>query len=587
MPSRPPGLPALREAAPPRMLRDVLLALAGVLALEALFFHPLLPKLRTHILVDDVLGRPGLRDAYQGLWVYWWMLKRLVLGADPFFCDWVMPPIGASLHFDSQRLLPTLLTLPPARMFGAVAGYNLMVLLLVALGALAFFLFVYRTFELSWPAAFLGAVGFGLCPYFVLKATCHANLIGAGFWGGALGALLHAYARNKFPLKVGLLLSACAWATFWNSSVEFFMLGVISLLVVLVFEIRRFAGVPAPRWRKAAFFALLLPGIPSLLFLKMSPWSSNAVIPLYDGVGLADLFAFPRLSCLSFLRHAEIPEFRGVYLPVSCLALAAAGFARLRGLKDGRGLAWGLALLALLGVALTVNAMGIPSALLELLPRGKAFRVMSRFFPMLMFFAALLASFGLDALRRRRGGALKWVLAGGLAALALVEYFPILLQVGAVRAFPMTAAQRSAMDDGLPVLVYPKGGYTQVDDTYQMALDRPAVFAWYLALGGRHPYKYLVKRAPRVYYNWAQPWDGQWDPLRQLELSRLGVGYLLLGDRARLRELPPELRGRVVVDGDSGVVVRLPRVNEAELIRALEAAGGPPPALMPPGLRYP
>ncbi|MBI5836945.1 MAG: hypothetical protein HZB25_06860 [Candidatus Eisenbacteria bacterium] len=577
-----PGPPALREHAPPTWFRDLLLALAGVLALEGLFLRPLLPVLRTHILVDDVQGHPGLRDAYPGLWVFWWVQKRLAAGLDPFFCDWVMPPIGAGLHFDSQRLLFTWLTLPVAKLLGVVGAYNVMVLALVCLGALAYFVFLRRTFELSRTAAFLGAAGFGLCPYFVLKATCHVNLLGAGLWGGALGALVHCYARNRFSVRAGLVFSACAWAAFWNSFVEFFMLAVVGLLVVAVFEVLRGGRAPAARWRKAVFFACLLPGTPSLLFLRASPWSDQAVIPLYDGVTLAGLFTFPRLSALSALRFAEIPEFWGVYLPVSCLALAVFGAVRLWRAPGARPAALGFAALALLCVALTVNAAGLPSAGLELLPRGRAFRVMPRFFPMVMFFVMIFAAFGVDALRSLRRPAWKWGMATALLALAAVEYFPLRLEAGAVRAFALTPAQHRAMEDGRSVLVYPRGGYGPRDDTYQVALDRPTVFAWYLALGGRGPYKHLVRRAPRTYYNWADPWNGPWDPLLRLELARLNVGYVLLGDRELLKLLPPAVR--VLARTDSSVLVRLPREREEDLVREIQALPGLPVGVtLPPG----
>lgn len=168
----------------------------GVLAL--LVFAPLVARLTTRVLADDSIFSAGTSDAYTSLWTYWWTQKALLTEASLFHCTWVFPPHGADLTFQATSVVPALLTVPLAQILGTVGGYNLMIVLFIALGAWAYYLFLRRTWGVAPLAAFLTGLLFGFCPYFVVKAHAHVNLINAWVWGGTLALFLDCYLRNRF-----------------------------------------------------------------------------------------------------------------------------------------------------------------------------------------------------------------------------------------------------------------------------------------------------------------------------------------------------------------------------------------------------
>ena len=71
-----------------------LASLVAFIVLSVLIFHPLVAKISTHILADDVFIRPGQSDAFNFFWTYWWIQKALSLWNNIYYCTWVFPPNG-------------------------------------------------------------------------------------------------------------------------------------------------------------------------------------------------------------------------------------------------------------------------------------------------------------------------------------------------------------------------------------------------------------------------------------------------------------------------------------------------------------
>ena len=533
-------------------------ALAGYLAVEAVYFHSLLQRFTTHILSDDIFQQSGKSDSYVLLWVYWWIQRQMRAGGELLFCNWAAPPEGATFLFDSQRLLPTALTLPVAARLGYVAGYNAMILLLLLLAAMAFYLMLARAFELSFPAAFLGGLAFGFSPYFIVKAHMHANLIGAGFWGGALGVLLYAYVRGRFGWRSGMLFSALVWATFWTSFLEFFLLFMACAMVVVAFELRPPGRAKASLRLKAIFLACVVPGALSLLFLARIPWSRDAMIARLEGVPVSGLVSFPQLSVLSPLQGGLVPEYGALYPGAAALVLAGLGFVRLHGGQPTRSLGWTLAGLFVVSLAIALDAGGLPSGLFNLIPRGNGFRVMSRFFPVALFFLVALAAIGLEGLMRWKNAGAKWAALAALAAVAAAEYYPARLQPSPVRSFAMSDAVRHKIQDGWGVMVLPEGEFQDVDNTYQCSLDMPAPYSTYLTMGGRRLYKHLRFYYPAVYDLWWEDRPRVWDEEMGKELATLHIGYILAGNRTRLAQLPPMLHDYVLASDGNMTLIEVP-----------------------------
>jgi hypothetical protein len=556
--------------------RPAVAALAGYAGLAVVFFFPLLRRLTTHILADDIFIRPGESDAFNFLWGYWWIQKAVATGQSIFQCNWVLPPAGANLVFHTHSLLPTLLTYPLGRSVGTVAGYNLMVVLLIALGAWSYFLFLRRGLSISWGTAFVVGACFGFSPYFVFKTHAHINLIGACFWATALGVLVTSYLDGRFGWRRGVVFAVFFWATFWSSFVEFFLLAIVAVLAVAVFEACRATGARRPVAERLRFFLPAVAGVVSLAVFRAAPDLAAVNIALADALTWNDLLAFPRLSVFAQLWTTPVYEHWGTYVPVSVALLAIIGAGRWIRLRERAVLP--LLLLALLALVLTFDVGRGPSTLIRALPMGGGQRVFARFFPFFLFFLAIFAAVGLDALwnapptaearaaagpRRLRGAAVF------LCLVAAVELVPYRMQPSPVKQLPMTEQQRAQLDRGRFVLVIPHGPYLQLHDTYQIALDLPCVNLSYVA---REPPAVFVDRMTRFPMTYGRA------PVTSLaaldaEFAALNVGYLLVEDKRDAARLP--IRASVVAEWEREILLQLERGASAT---ARADPGAPEPA---------
>jgi hypothetical protein len=529
--------------------RPAALALAGYCGVAVVFFFPLLRRITTHILADDVFIRPGQSDAYNFLWTYWWIQRAVSIGESVLHCRWVLPPTGANLVFHTHVLLPTLLTWPLGRLLGSVGGYNLMVLLMVVLGAWSYALFLRRTLDVSWRAAFVVGACFGFSPYFVFKTHAHLNLIGACFWASALGVLVNTYRTQRFNRPRALLFAVFLWASFWTSFVEFFMLVVVSVAVVLVFELRNLRGGEGRIAARVRFFVPALVGAVSLAVLLAAPDVAAVRLPVADPLAFQDLRWFPRLSVFAPLGTSTVYEHWGTFIPISFMVLAGIGLARwIRG-KEHALLP--IAILVVVTLILTFDPSQGASTVLRRLPLGGGFRVFARFFPFFLFFLLMFAALGLDALLRR------WTFRGrhGVIALLLlaaaVELYPYRMQPSPVKQLPMGPEQRARLERGRFVLVLPHEMHLNVHDTYQIALDLPCVHLSYLARERDPVQAYRMTHFPMVYG--AAPVTSV--AALYEELRALNIGYILIEDKRDRSGLP--FRGEAVAEWDREVLLRL------------------------------
>jgi hypothetical protein len=527
-------------------------ALLGYVGLAGLFFAPLFGRISTHILADDLFIRSGQSDAYTGLWTYWWIQHAALLGKDLLHCGWVLPPTGADLLFHSTTILPTLLTLPMAKLFGVVAGYNLMVILMVVGTAWIYYYFASRTFDISQSAAFLAGALFGFCPYFIFKSHAHLNLIGGLFWGGALGLLLYHYLRDRFTIKGSILFALFLWGTFWTSFVEFFMLLILlalSLILLELLALRKKPGATLSR-RLRFWIPAIIGGIPAL-FLFHSSETEVVSKQLFAGLSFGGLFTFPRLSILSNINSAPLPEYWGTYLPIVVVILGIAGILWMWKAKSRFLIVFGS--LALLSLVLTLNLFEIPSTLLRALPMGSGFRVFGRFFPLFLFFFLVPVCFGFDRIRAIPKPVIRVAVLVALAIPAVVEYYPAKLSPSPVRSFHIESRVRDTLDRQKFVLVIPEGPYRNVDDTYQTSVDMPFVNLSYLAREDTSRTNLRLTQFP-IIYGHQQPTS--LDQIKD-ELRRLGVGYLLFETKARSENFP--LQGTVVAEDHDQVLVDISR----------------------------
>lgn len=533
--SRAPSSPGFRP-------REIATALAVYAGAAAIFLFPLLVRLRTHILADDAFIAPGRSDAFNFLWNYWWTLKALSLGRSPFFCDWVLPPTGIDLFYDTHLLVPTVLSWPAAALLGTATGYNLMVLAMIVGAALTGFVFLRITFGFGTAAALAGGAFFGLSPYFLFKAHAHLNLIGGGFWAGGLGTLFHAWARRTFSRRLSLAFAAFAALTFWTSLVETFLAGVGAALVVAATEAAAPRGQPRHVGAKLRFLAPAVCVLAASLAMFLTGRAGGFAPEVFAKLTVSDVFSFSRLSVLFPLRHSDVSEFGGVAFPLAGLAFCTVGFFRRFPHRSA------VAILTAALAVVTLDVGGIPSGILRALPLAESFRVFGRFFPLLLFFAAAPFAAGVQALARGRAR----IALVPLLLLWAAEWYPVALHPSPIKGADVPAAEIATLDPSRFVLLFPSGPYLPADDTWQVALDMPCVLTSGVAHRSAADAAERRRRFPVLY----DPDVRGSGPEMLAELRALGVGYLLFEEAGAAQAMGVRSKGRVWPGGE--VLVRLP-----------------------------
>jgi hypothetical protein len=147
-----------------------IIALAGYLVLTLLMTFPLVTQFTAAIPGDGF-------DGWQNYWNLWWVKKALLdLGTNPFFCDYVYYPTGASLYFHTLNIFNGLFTVPVQGVFGLTVAYNLVVIFSFVIGGYGTYLLVYRlgTDKLT---AFVAGLVFTFSPYHFAHLLGHMQLI--------------------------------------------------------------------------------------------------------------------------------------------------------------------------------------------------------------------------------------------------------------------------------------------------------------------------------------------------------------------------------------------------------------------------
>jgi hypothetical protein len=156
----------------PRLKRYVhhIIALANYLALTLIMTFPLATEFTTAIPGDGF-------DGWQNYWNLWWVKKALLdLGTNPFFCDYVYYPTGASLYFHTLNIFNGLFTMPIQAIFGLTVAYNFVVVFSFVAGGYGIYLLVYR-FGAGKLAAFVAGLVFTFSPYHFAHLLGHMQLI--------------------------------------------------------------------------------------------------------------------------------------------------------------------------------------------------------------------------------------------------------------------------------------------------------------------------------------------------------------------------------------------------------------------------
>ena len=148
-----------------------LLVFIFYLLLSVLFFgYPVMSHISKYYIGGGV-------DPTQYIWSFEWVRYCLFHFKNPFYTDFMWSPHGFSLTGSTAVIGAAFLSLPLTILFGPVAGYNIVMILLPAFAAFSMFILLkHITAARLFPAMFGGYV-FGFSSYMINQMSSHMHLV--------------------------------------------------------------------------------------------------------------------------------------------------------------------------------------------------------------------------------------------------------------------------------------------------------------------------------------------------------------------------------------------------------------------------
>ncbi|MDP7704404.1 DUF3488 domain-containing protein [Mycobacterium sp. TY815] len=209
----------------------------------------------------------GCCDQEQTIWYLGWAPHALAHGHNPFFTTQIGAPAGVNLMWNTPMTLLGLLGWLPAKIGGPIFGFNVLMVLGVALSGWTAWLAI-RRWTGDGPGPIVGGAVYAFSPYIASHAALHLNLASA--WVPplvliAIDDLL--VTRRRPPWQAGAALGLLATAQLLIAA-EMLATGVVAvavLICVLALVGRSHRRDALPR---------LVPGlaVAVLVFLTLSAW---------------------------------------------------------------------------------------------------------------------------------------------------------------------------------------------------------------------------------------------------------------------------------------------------------------------------
>ncbi|MBN1813303.1 MAG: hypothetical protein JXA14_15815 [Anaerolineae bacterium] len=396
------------------------------------------------------------------MWIYhwgnWWARKVLTEGGKLYWTSYMFYPQGVSLTWYAFSWLNTAIWLPLQALIGALAAYNITVLLAYLLSAYTAYLLA-RELTGSYLAAFIAGLVFAFYP--VHNAYCN-HLSFLSFQWMPLCALYLIRIGRRGRLRDGfgagvsfamcalsgerLLLLTVLWAALW-------------LIYGLVFE--------RHVWNRKTVKALLLavvtcvliagPLLAPLVMGFFDPETSQDLTASTPGEKRTDLLAYfvpsryhPLLSQKTVFKklYRRLIHFGGHSTAIGYGASALIGWAVWRRWREARPWVFTALIPVLLALGSTLQVNGrelipLPYKLLTYTPLSAAVRNPERFNIIVTLPVSALVGIGVSDLldRLRARPAAQGALAVGISLVVLFEYLAV--------PFPMTRPIQSAFYEQL------------------------------------------------------------------------------------------------------------------------------------------
>ncbi|MDP2054586.1 MAG: DUF2079 domain-containing protein, partial [Acidobacteriota bacterium] len=329
-----------------RRERASLLAVAiGYVLVASAFTWPLPIQLGTHL-----TGDPG-GDTSVYVWNQWVFHHEALRGHNPFETGQILSlteRIDLSQH--NYTVFLNLLALPLISLFGVVASFNLVYLLMSVLTSLMTYGLARAVFTVTRAEAFIAGVAFAWSPVLVARSTGHFSLAAAAPLPAFIWALIHAE-KHRTASSAALVGLCMAWAALCDAYYGVYCV-MITILYVITITVR-FTRAPAPPSRRPWVWLLdvLIVCIGGLVIgLALGRGGEFEVLgvgvrmrSLYTPVLVLTVLVMVRLAVWWRPRLTRVPDFGP--LPIKAVivgALACIGplapvlYGTVEGMIDGR-----------------------------------------------------------------------------------------------------------------------------------------------------------------------------------------------------------------------------------------------------------
>lgn len=221
---------------------SLLAVVLGFVLVASAFTWPLPIQLGTHL-----TGDPG-GDTSVYVWNQWVFHHELLRGNNPFGTGQILSlteRVDLSQH--NYTVFLNLLALPLISVFGVVASFNLVYLLMSVLTSLMTYGLARAAFTVTRFEAFIAGVAFAWSPVLVARSTGHFSLAAAAPLPAFVWALIHAE-KHRTAGSAALVGMCMAWAALCDAYYGVYCV-MITVLYVITITVR-FTRAPAPPARR-------------------------------------------------------------------------------------------------------------------------------------------------------------------------------------------------------------------------------------------------------------------------------------------------------------------------------------------------